>query len=225
MSLFYEGCPSSFFFDFQGTAWQTSLWIWLKACLIEFWYVIKSSNKSAQIPLQLTIQDSWARKANYDEVIISAKGSSLNCFPPVLCRIFPASTYSTLKKGQLSYDKTDRSHKCHMYGFVMFLCRRAIPPQSRWLFRCAKWRDVSLHTHKSAPSRKIILSVCSGQLGLGVISVNNPSMCRKWLYWFNMDLEHHPHHLAPSLIWLINYIPCDLSMPSDCVLGACNLVT
>lgn len=42
----------------------------------EFWYVIKSSNKSAQIPLQPTIQHSWAPQANYDEVIISAKGST-----------------------------------------------------------------------------------------------------------------------------------------------------
>lgn len=63
---------------FQGTAWQNSLWIWLKAHLIEFWYVIKSSNKSAQIPVQPTIQHSWAPQANYDEVIISAEGSALN---------------------------------------------------------------------------------------------------------------------------------------------------
>lgn len=80
-------------------------------------------------------------------------------------------------------------------------------------------------SHFSAPSRKVILSVCCKQLGLDVIFVNNPLMCRKWLYWFNMDLEHHPHHMVPSLIWLINYIPCDLSMPSDAVLGACNLMT
>lgn len=77
MSPQWEGCPSSRTW-FQGTAWQNSLWIWLKARLIEFWYVIKSSNKSAQIPVQLTIQHSWAPQANYDEVIISAKGSALN---------------------------------------------------------------------------------------------------------------------------------------------------
>ena len=46
-------------------------------CLIEFWYIIKSSNKSDQIPLQPTIQHSWAPQANYDEVIISAEGSTL----------------------------------------------------------------------------------------------------------------------------------------------------
>lgn len=77
MSLHCEGCPSSRA-RFQGTSWQNSLWIWLKARLIEFCYIIKSSNKSAQIPLQLTIQHSWALKANYDEVIISAKGSTLH---------------------------------------------------------------------------------------------------------------------------------------------------
>lgn len=77
MSLHHEGCPSNCA-QFQGTAWQNSLWIWSKARLIEFWYVIKSSNKSAQIPLQPTIQHSWAPQANYDEVIISAKGSALD---------------------------------------------------------------------------------------------------------------------------------------------------
>lgn len=77
MSPQWEGCPLGRMW-FQGTAWQNSLWIWLKARLIEFWYVIKSSNKSAQIPVQPTIQHSWAPQANYDEVIISAKGSALN---------------------------------------------------------------------------------------------------------------------------------------------------
>lgn len=114
MSLRWEGCPSSHMW-FQETAWQNSLWIWLKARLIEFWYVIKSSNKSAQIPVQPTIQHSWAPQANYDEVIISAKGSALN--GSFVQRVeSPPLTCSTLRKGHLFYRGSQRSHKSPPLG-------------------------------------------------------------------------------------------------------------